>query len=599
MRGMDLDECRITEGFFAARQELNATVTMESVYDRFFETGRINALKCDPALVKSHIYWDSDVAKWVEAAAYVLHSREDAALRSKMDAIIDDIVRNQKETGYFNSYFQVWEPDAVFTRRWDHELYCAGHLFEAAVALSRYLGDDRLLRFAEKYVDHITERFVEKRDTGFTTPGHEEIELALLRLNALTGEEKYLRLAEFFLNQRGVAGNEEKIYYMQSHLPIREQTEATGHAVRALYLYTAMAELALRTDDKPLVEALRKLASDVIDRKMYVTGSVGSSYAGEKFTIPYDLPNALSYSETCASIALIFFCDRMLRLTGEKVFGDVAERVLFNGVLAGVSLDGTSFFYVNPLEVNADKVRFNEALPKSRDHQPLLRRVKVFSCSCCPPNICRFFAELPTYIWYIEGNTVLLSQYISSHLETGTVTADLVSDFPYSGKIRLCVDSKGKPITLRLRKPEWCRVSFDNEEDGYLIYRGIFAGEEIALDFGMEPRRIYADPRIFDDAGKVAFAYGPLILCAEGTDNGGTLPGVFAEADAPISVSVRPGDPAVLTATVAGSRAIPGDSLYSDRRPASERIELRLIPYFAWANRDPSDMKIWFPEIRV
>ena len=600
MKSADLKNCRITEGFFAERQRINAEVTLGAVYDRFSETGRIGALKCDPTRPKSHVFWDSDVVKWLEGAAYSLCRREDETLRSRYEEIVSDIERNQLENGYFNSYFQVFEPDAIFTDRTKHELYCAGHLFEAAVAAKKYLNDDRLLRVSEKYVDYIIERFMVKGDAAFTTPGHEEIELALMRLYDLTKDEKYFRLSAFFLNRRGVADEadlEENRDYNQSHLPIREQKDAVGHAVRALYLYSGMADLALHTGEAELISTLESLGEDVITRKMYVTGGVGSSYSGENFTVPFDLPNESAYAETCASIALAFFCDRMFRLTQKKRYADALERAIYNGILSGVSLEGDSFFYINPLELPLAKNLYGRTQKGHRRvRQPLAERVQVFSCSCCPPNICRFMEELPAFIWYTEGNTAVLSQYISSVFETETVSAVLQSDFPYSGRVTLTVDSHGRDITLKLRKPAWCDRAFANESDGFLIYNGVFSGEEISLDFGMKAVRNHADPRVWYDAGKVAFIYGPLVLCAEGVDNGGSISALFAKRSGAVKVSVRAGDPAVLSATVPAARMVSDGALYSAQKPTFEEAELKLIPYFAWANRGESDMKVWIPE---
>ncbi len=596
MESVNLKQCKITGGFFAERQKINATATVNAVYDRFKETGRMDALKCVPSENKSHIYWDSDVAKWLEAAAYILCDKEDEALREKYDGIVNDVINNQLENGYFNSYFQVYEPDAVFTRRGDHELYCAGHLFEAAVAAKTYLGDDRLLRFSEKYADYIIERFTVKKDTGFSSPGHEEIELALMKLFRLTGKEKYLRLAEFFIDQRGREENAAENKQIQSHLPVREQKEAVGHAVRALYLYSGMADLAMKTGDKRLIAALDALADDIISGKTFVTGGVGNCYGSERFAGKYDLPNERAYSETCAAIALAFFADRMFRLSGDKKYGDVFERALYNGILSGISLDGTKFFYTNPLEIHADKIKENETnVGWTKDRLPILERVKVFDCSCCPPNVCRFIAELSQYVYYLTENSLVVSQYITSSLDACGVKAEMTSDFPYSGKVGIRIISAGGKKTLKLRKPFWSDEKFANEKDGFLTFDGISDGKEINVDFGMKGKRVYANDKVYYDAGKVAFSYGPVVLCAEGCDNG-DLSSVFASADGDIAVEPLKDDPKTLAAETDGYRAESGKELYSFERPVLKKIKLRLLPYFAWANRAPSDMKVWFIE---
>lgn len=604
MKNFSLSQVKITDGFFAEAQRRNAEKTLPAVYARFSETGRFKALKCKNEEPHSHVYWDSDVAKWLEAAAYLLSRKEDARIRAWYDEAINDIVSNQREDGYFNSHFQVYEPDKIYTERDNHELYCAGHLFETAVAASECLGDDRLLRFSEKYVDYIYERFVEKQNTAFKSPGHEEIELALLRLYSHTKKEKYKKLAEYFLNVRGT--DEEPQHsgdgktQRQSHLPVRKQTTAEGHAVRALYLYIAMADLAQITGEEEMKNAVKTLVQDVIERKMYVTGGTGSSHYGERFTAPYDLHNFTSYSETCASIALAFLCDKMLRLTGEKIYGDVFERVLYNGVLTGVSLSGEEFFYVNPLEMQLNRVRaHNNPLLEgwTRERVPITQRVKVFDCSCCPPNICRFFEELPKYVWYAneESQTLTLSQFISCDLTSDFADAQLLSDMPYSGKLRFKIHSHGKNITLRIRKPEWCAQTYDNEKDGYLIYQGIFNGEEREIEFTTQLRKIYANPLVAENAGKTALAYGPIILCAEGADNDFNVFGVSVGDVGKATVAPLRHSPYALNVTLPVSYREPSTHLYTYDYGDETEKTLTLIPYFAWANRDENDMRVWFP----
>ncbi|MBQ7642604.1 MAG: glycoside hydrolase family 127 protein [Clostridia bacterium] len=595
MKSVNLKQCKITGGFFGERQEINSTETVNAVYDRFKETGRVDALKCKRTEIKPHIFWDSDMAKWLEAAAYILCDRPDAALRKKFDDAVDDIVNNQLESGYFNSYFQVCEPENIFTRRADHELYCAGHFFEAAVAAKIYLDDDRLLKFSEKYADYVIDRFTVKKDTAFFTPGHEEIELALFKLYDLTGKEKYRRLAEFFLETRG----REKDYtseQSQSHLPVREQKTAVGHAVRALYLYSAMADYALLTGDNELIATLSSLADDILESKSFITGGVGNCYGSERFAGSFDLPNERSYAETCASIALALFADRMTRLTGDKKYGDAFERVLYNGILSGESLSGKEFFYTNPLEIYADKIIENNSQSEgyAKDRLPLLRRVKVFACSCCPPNICRFIAELGGYIYYLSESGLTVSQYITSSLDAGKIKAQMTSDFPYSGKVKLKVNSSGEKIKIKLRKPYWSDKTFESEENGYLVYEGVFNGEEITVDFGMKAKRVYSNTRVYYDAGKVALTYGPIVFCAEGADNK-DLPALFAGKGG-VKVTVCRNENIPLKAQMSGYKSISGKSLYSFDKPRTEKTTINLIPYFAWANREQSDMKVWLIE---
>lgn len=605
MKGFSLRECVIDGGFWETRQTINAESTIPSVYNRFEETGRFQALKCEKQETPTHIFWDSDIAKWLEAAAYLLSRKEDKKIRAWFDGAVEDICSHQLQSGYFNSYFQVYEPQNIFTERDKHELYCAGHIFEAAVAAKEYLNDDRLLKFSEKYAAYIYERFVEKQDTGFLTPGHEEIELALLRLFELTGNDLYKTLAAFFINERGTERDKAKLgvsyynraaYYAQAVVPVREQRQVEGHAVRATYLYIAMADLARITGDKKLRKAAETLFDEIVEKKAYITGAIGSTNVGERFTSAYDLPNNTAYAETCASIGLAFLCDRMLKLTGEAKYGHIFERALYNGILSGVSLDGESFFYTNPLETDVELYRYNKSLPTSQAYVPIVERVKVFNCSCCPPNICRFIEELPSFIWYAdeEKQELILSQYISSTLRCTLADATMISNFPTDGKLRVRLNSHGKKITLKLRIPKWCDERFENAENGYLVYEGVFNDEEICVEFAMRLKKVYANAKVWANSGKAALCYGPIVLCAEGVDNPFPLAAaVFGDIEN--AVIKKADDGYILRVqtpiyTVKNTRA-----LYSYEPPVYEANTLTMIPYFAWANRGENSMRVWFP----
>lgn len=600
MDNINLYHSKLNGGFFGERLNINAETTIKSVYKRFKETGRFAALKCKKQQNPTHIFWDSDVAKWLEAVAYLLNRVEDKEIRFWYDEAVNDIVENQLSCGYFNSYFQVYEPENIFKRRTDHELYCAGHLFEAAVASSEYLHDDRLLHFSKKYVDYIYDRFVVKKDTGFTTPGHEEIELALIRLYKLTNEKKYKDLAMFFINERGTHDESEYALnaheYSQSHLPVREQFTAEGHAVRALYLYIAMADMAKIENDKELQIAVEKLFDDIVNKKMYITGGVGGSHFGERFSCDYDLPNFMAYSETCGAIALALFCDRMLRLTGEAKYGHVFERVLYNGLLSGISLSGDAFFYVNPLEMRQDKVDYNSKLHGWQEPLPIKERIHVFDCSCCPPNICRFMEELAGFIWYTdeEKREITLSQHISSLLICDLADIELTSDFPYGGKIKLKINSHGKNLKLKVRIPEWCEKKFNNAQNGYLIFEKVFDDEILEIEFPMSVRVVYANPLVNENSGKVAFTYGPLVLCSESIDNQFNLSAVTVDGKQNAEVKISDNSQYVLSVSIPVNYFVPSDKLYSFDEPRTEKKVLKLIPYFAWNNRGVGDMKVWF-----
>ena len=377
----------ITGGFWEKIQRRNREVTIPNVYDRFAETGRIAAFDFDwkeGMPNRPHIFWDSDVAKWMESAAYSLRKYPDPALEAKVEALIDRIEQHQGEDGYFNIYYQVVEPDKRWSDRNCHELYCAGHLMEAAVAWADTTGRDRFLKCMCRYADYIERVFVKENSAAFTAPGHEEIELALIKLWAKTGEERYLKLSQFFLDQRGHAKPEEVALgkwltgskNIQDHKPVREQDEAVGHAVRAGYLYTAMADMASITGDEGLKSACEKLWKSITTRRMYITGGVGQTNHGEAFTIDYDLPSRLAYAESCAQIALAFFASRMNELSPKGEYGDVIERILYNGFMSTTNLRGDEFFYENPLEINLTE-------RKLRSVSKILRRKVSFIKQKC------------------------------------------------------------------------------------------------------------------------------------------------------------------------------------------------------------------------
>ena len=360
MEQISFDKIRLG-GFWKNRFEINKNATIPTVYDRFCDTGRFKAFRCDwkeGMPDKPHFFWDSDVAKWLEAAAYTIAISPDAELEKKIDETVDLIEKNQQEDGYFNIYYTVVEPGKRFTKRDNHELYCAGHLTEAAVAYYKATGKDKFLRLMCKYIDLIEKCFKIDDSAAFSTPGHEEIELALIKLYDCTGEKRYLELCRHFIETRGRSKKDADTRdwcdndYDQSDFPVRELPAAVGHSVRAMYLYSGMADLADRTDDKSLFDACDRLFDSTVKRRMYVTGGIGASAHGEQFADDYILPNDVAYSETCAAIGLALFARRMSAACPDSKYADAAERAIYNGVLAGVSLDGHSFFYVNPLEIN-------------------------------------------------------------------------------------------------------------------------------------------------------------------------------------------------------------------------------------------------------
>ena len=588
---------RITGGFWKRRQEINRKITIGSVWNRFVETGRIDAFRCDwkeGQPNRPHIYWDSDVAKWIEAAAYLIAEEPCSALQEKIEWLIDRIEENQWKDGYFNLYYTVCEPGKRFTERSNHELYCAGHLIEAAVAYFEATGRDRFLHCMMRYADCIERIFVKERSAAFETPGHEEIELALIRLYRCTGEKRYLDLCAFFLNRRGVSDKEKHGLYMQDHLPVREQTEAEGHAVRALYLYSGMADLARETEDQALLTACKTLFRDITERKMYLTGGSGSTHIGEAFTVGYDLPNATAYAETCAAIALVFFCRRLQRLETDSIYGDILERALYNGVLSGISLDGKAFFYENPLEIRLlDHTKYRSTKESAR--LPITQRKEIFDCSCCPPNINRLIASLPDYIYDYSKGALFVHQFMESEAIFGSSFVHQTTDYPNSGKVRL--ETRGIDV-LMIRIPGWCRRWDTNAS--YTMQNGYARIENppsvLEVSFEMTPTLMQANAHVRADLGKAALQFGPLVYCAEGIDNGGSLDALYLNRD--LSATIQYDDRFCASVIdTAGWRKQAAHVLYQplEDGEAFGQCSIRFIPYFGFANRGESDMSVWLP----
>ena len=612
MKNIDYGNVNITGGFWHEKQELNRKITIEAVYDRFYETGRISAFDFNvkDGGVEPHVFWDSDVAKWIEGAAMILRAHPDKALEDKIERIIDGIEKNRREDGYFNSHFEQCEPENIFKRRTDHELYCAGHLMEAAVEYCRATGRDRFLKLMEDYADCIYRIFVEEDSAAFTTPGHEEIELALIKMYRFTGKKKYLELAKFFIDRRGTSEKDRKLIYPfakpendQSHLPVRKQREALGHCVRALYLYSAMADLAEETDDAELWDACEALFCDITERKMYITGGVGSTHAGEAFTIPYDLPNDTAYAETCAAISLMFFANRMLMYKNDARYADVVERVMYNGFLSGLSLDGRKFFYTNPLEISLPHRKRHTSTVESQDKEwfPITQRVEVFGCSCCPPNINRVLPSVGAYAYGIDGHDLYINQFMESTYSDGGVKVSVKTDYPTSGKIEVCAVGADK---VMIRIPSWSKKhSIDAEctyKDGYAAVKCDADGKvSFTLDLDMTPEVIRADPRVCADAGKLAVMRGPVVYCAESVDNGLNLDGILLSshgenAEFRITDERIGGLPLIRAKAYRGC----GKSLYARASDISYTpVEISLIPYHCFANRGECDMKVWIPEM--
>lgn len=592
----------IGDGFWKDRQKLNHDVTIHAVRDRFADTGRFEAFKFnweEGKPNKPHFFWDSDVAKWLESVAYIIEKEPDALLESQVDEVVDLIEKNQGEDGYFNIHFTVCEPEKRFSNRDWHELYCAGHLTEAAVAYYNATEKDKFLKCMCKYIDYIEKVFKIDNSAAFKTPGHEEIELALVKLYHCTGEKRYLELSKYFIDNRGCQKEVPEDFwandsYYQSHKPCREQFTAEGHSVRAGYLYSGMADIAREYNDAELQNACERLFDDIYYHKMYVTAGIGQSCHGEAFTVPYDLQNDQAYTETCASIALVYFASRLQQLKLDSRYGDVIERAIYNGILSGISIDGKSFFYENPLEILLSEHGRNVSVRNRDDRHPITQRLEVFGCSCCPPNITRFISSIGDYVYGVDDGAVYVHQFITSDAEFDGIKLSQKSGYPYDGNIVIKADKlNGKKLAVRI--PAYSKDKFSISAD-YEIRNGyafISAadGDEIEISFDVSPKKVYANPLVDRDSGKCAILAGPIVYCAEGCDNGSHLRmfRIPEKLEYKFEKNEKLG---TVDAILNAEKAEKSDMLYSfDKKyvPA----DIRLIPYFAFANRGESDMAVW------
>lgn len=582
-------DVKIQDGFWKFYSDLNRNQIVENVYNRFKETGRFDALRCEwreGMPNKPDFAWDSDVVKWIEGVSYIIEKFPNPKWEAVVDEMIDEMAKNQRLDGYFNSYFLAVDEEQIFTNRDWHELYCLGHAIEAAIAYHKATGKDKFLGCILKYVDMVYRVFVEEKSASFVTPGHEEIELALLKLYHYLGEEKHLELARFFIDQRGNNDQEGKDEYNQSNVPVRQITEAVGHAVRAGYLYTAMSMLAKIDHDQELEDACDRVFANIINCKMSITGGIGADQYYEKFSYGYDLPNSDTYNETCAAISLAMFAGEMQKLKVDSRYGDVIERLFYNGILSGVSLDGGRFFYTNPLEIDRKKyVRST--------YQPICERVKVFECSCCPPNIVRTIGDVSRYLYTVDEDKVYCNQYASSEakLQIGGKDAILtqVTNYPYDGKITF--EYSGEPMTLYVRIPEWCVEYHGETENGFVKFE-LSDGESVVVDLPMEVHFVEANPYVQDNSGRYALQRGPIVYCMEEIDNGENLRDIRLLEKGSIKVVKEEGIPAPVI-YIDARRRVATDKLYSLKNNTYTEFTARLIPYFSFANRQASDMIVW------
>lgn len=621
---------KLADRFWAPRQEINRRVTIPIEYEQCRKTGRIDAFRLDwkkGQPNEPHIFWDSDVGKWIEAAAYAQSTRPDARLKRRVEGVIDLIAGAQQPDGYLNVHYTVVEPDKRWSNLRDcHELYCAGHLIEGAVAWYEATGQGKLLDVMRRYADYIDSVFGADAGKKRGYCGHPEVELALVKLYRATGEPRYLKLAAYFVNERGrqphyfdieARGRGENpsgawfgcYAYCQAHKPLREQTEVVGHAVRAMYIYSAMADVANETGDASLLRACERLWESLCRKRLYITGGIGPSKHNEGFTFDYDLPNETAYAETCAAIGLVFWNHRLLQFDGDGRYADIIERALYNGTISGVALDGRTFFYANPLTV------FPAALKDAPGHIAGTRQ-KWFGCACCPPNIARLIASVGQYVYSQSPSAAYVHLYAqgSGELEVGgrRVVLKQRTDYPWSGDVRIDVDpERPMSFTLALRIPGWCRrasirvngrpIAAQRRRGYALIRRTWRAGDTVALRLDMPVERVEANPLVRMDCRRIALQRGPVVYCLEGKDNGANLTDLLLPRQSKLSVRF---EPQLLggVATIEGvalrrdNRPWQSGDLYRQERSPMRKTRLRAVPYCVWSNRGPGEMLVWIRE---
>ena len=600
---ISFDAVLIRDGFLSLRQEICLEKTIPACIAKTVETGRIAAYDLGNPRRERHIFWDSDVAKVLEGIAYALKLRPDGKLQRILEDWIKRIVSVQTPDGYLNSCFTGENAG----RRWDqlcvnHQLYCAGHLMEAAVAARDLPGGKLFLESVCRYADHIAARFGTGKGQRRGWPGHEEIELALVKLYRATGKDEYFKLAKYFIDDRGTEPNvflEEgykaaHLKNLQADRPVRQQTEASGHAVRLVYLLAGIADAAAETDDRELLAVAEQLADNLCNRRMYITGGIGSSFSGEAVTRDYDLTNgSLMYAESCAAMGLAQAMRRLFNLTGKNCYADVMERTLYNAVPAGIGLAGDTFFYTNYLEVDESTHYYNAGAP---ERQPWFRT------SCCPTSFCRFLPQLGTFLYSVSGDEIFL-------LIPAANTADLVVNgrkirlevdgkYPYDGRITVTIRTAGK-FKLNCRIPSWCRnwrVSLNGQDaKSPAIDRCWRAGDTVELFLDMPVEFMRANQKITADLGKVALMRGPLVYAFEEIDQAHPVREMLVDTARPVIPVPAPGLPEGTVALRGGAvfEELPADDLYTTARPEYAAGSFTAGPYALWQNRGRSNMCVW------
>lgn len=621
LASLPLKQVRVTDPFWRRWQETVRDTTLEIEYQQCSQTGRIEnfarAARGEKGSFQGRYYNDSDVYKWIEAASHTIAALgPSAAIERRLAEAIEKVAAAQMADGYLDTYFQLQHPEL----RWKsiaamHEMYCAGHLIEAAVSHFQATGDRTLLDVAERLADHISGVFGPQARLGFC--GHEELELALVTLERVLDRPEYRALSAWMVEQRGKRPSpfepemtdpeclklapwmprmlmRDGVYtgeYVQDHLPLSEQEDVVGHAVRAMYLFAGAADAS---DDPKVFEALERLWTRLTERRMYVTGGIGSSGENEGFTVDYDLPNRNAYAETCAACGLIFWAQRMLNRTGDSEYADVMELALYNGALAGISLDGSRFFYDNPLESLGDH-----------------HRSGWFDCACCPPNIARLLASMSRCLVGQDGNHfyVHIQAASESTIEiAGTKVKVFVhSSYPWDGDFEIEIRTPTPVIFgLHVRIPGWCPNLEIHAPDSYpdASYEGGYAvierewndGDRLKFSAQLQPTWLRSSPKVMANTGRVALKRGPLVYCLEEADLGTQVSRFIVDRSTEPVVEFEPSLLGGVTSlTVDGwIEAGEPDSLYygADQRTAEPR-RAKFVPYFAWDNRTPGSMQVW------
>ncbi|MBX3424346.1 MAG: glycoside hydrolase family 127 protein [Pirellulales bacterium] len=622
---------RFADEFWAPRLETNRTATIPTSFAKCEETHRrenflIAAGKSDAAWEGDYGFNDSDIYKVIEGASYALMTRPDPKLDEYLDGLIADVAAAQEPSGYLYTLWTAKKKPANYDRmvvrvrekpfdnlQHDHELYNYGHLYEAAVAHHAATGKRSLLDVAIRTADQLVREFGPGKIES--TSGHPEIEVGLVKLYRATGKQEYLDLARYFIDLRGRKTKDRPQLwgeYCQDHAPMLEQDEAVGHAVRALYLYAGVADVAALTGDERYVAVMDRLWRNVVGKKLYVTGGVGATGRGEAFGRNFELPNATAYCETCAQIANVLWNHRLFLLHGDAKYADVMERTLYNGFLSGVALDGTHFFYPNPLASDGGA-----------------QRSEWFGCPCCPSNVCRFMPSTPGFVYGVRDDVIYVNLFVAGEatldVDGGQVVVRQETKYPWDGRIRLTVtpSDPGRELTLKVRVPEWARnianaeglyefadaapkparVTLDGEpawrpaDGGYATISREWNGEEIVeLDLPMPVRRVIADERVVADRGRTALQRGPLVYCLEHPDvPDGQVSNLVVPDDAPFAPRVEDsllGGVTVLEGTVTATHYEQHDG---ERQVAAKPVAVRAIPYYAWAHRGRGQMAVWLP----